>query len=427
MTSIFIFRRDLREQDNTALNEAYVYSKKYDLKLMKIFIFTPEQIEENKYRSDAAISFMIDSLHELSDVSYYHGTNEKILKELIQKFDVKAIFFNKDHTHYARTRDEQVKKLCGAKIHLHMPNDYNLHALDAINTQDGKFYEVFTPFYRKAQSMRNDIKKPITRKACVVYKSMSRYVPENIKNFTKGGRREGLRLLRSINNNAYKKARDNAYQYTTRLSAHIKFGTISIREAYFKFKTVNEILVKQLYWNEFYDQLMYNLDYDRTLGKSNYKNVQIKWKNNDEWFERWKNGTTGFPFIDAGMRQLKVEGWMHNRARMATANFLRLLQIDWRKGEHYFATMLVDYDVSQNNGNWQWSVGVGVDRTGFLRIYNPFRQSIKHDPKCEYIKKYIPELANVPKAHIHEWHKHHVKYDTYHRPLADYSMLRKSL
>ena len=427
MTSIFIFRRDLRERDNTALNEAYVYSENHNLRLMKIFIFTPEQIEHNKYRSDAAVSFMVDSLNELSDVSYFHGTNDKVLKDLIDKFDVKAIFFNRDHTHYARSRDDEIKILCGTNVHLHVLDDYNLHSLDAIKTQGCKFYEIFTPFYKKAQTLQNEIKKPFTRKACKVFKSTSRVVPESIMHSTKGGRKEGLRLLRSVNTTSYVKARDNAHQYTTRLSAHIKFGTISIREAYFKFKTVSEILVRQLYWNEFYDQLMYHLEHDRTLGKSNYKKVHIKWKKNEEWFERWKNGTTGFPFIDAGMRQLNTEGWMHNKSRMATANFLRLLQIDWRKGEQYFATKLVDYDVSQNNGNWQWSVGVGVDRTGFLRIYNPFTQSVKHDHNCKYIKKYIPELKDVPENHIHNWHKNHLKYDFYHSPLADYSILRKSL
>lgn len=445
MSIIYIFRRDLRTKDNKGLNEAIKKAKDENLQIILIFIFTIEQVKNNDYKSDASVHFMINSLKQIPNLFCFYGTNEMILKYLFKKkdLDVKYLFFNKDTSHYARQRDRMIENLCNEyEVECFMIEDYNLHPLESIRSSSDSYYTVYTPFYNKASQMNVD--KPYTENFTNYFTNVinSKYLIKLDDAYTKfvskksnryilkGGRSEGMALLlkTTIEQKEYEKTRNNASINTSLLSAHIKFGTLSIREVYYHFKkNAFSSLIGQLYWNEFYDLLMYNLPYSKTLGKSNFKDLKIKWKHNEKFFESWKSGNTGFPFIDAGMRQLNNEGWMHNRARMAVANFLSMvLHIDWRKGEKYFATKLIDYDVAQNNGNWQWSVGVGVDKTGYLRIFNPITQSKSHDPECEYIKKYIEELKNVPNEHIHKWDVHAKDYDIYAKPIVDYKEQRKT-
>ena len=227
----------------------------------------------------------------------------------------------------------------------------------------------------------------------------------------------------------YEKIRDNPNINTSLLSPHIKFGTLSIREVFFycvEKLGLNSTFIKQLIWREFYANLFLNIGEKRTLKGGNYKNLQIKWSNNDTLFQLWSEGNTGFPFIDAGMRQLNSTGWMHNRTRMACANFLSMvLHIDWKLGEKYFASKLLDYDVAQNNGNWQWSVGLGIDRTGYVRVYNPQSQLEKHDPQCTYIKKWINELKNVDSSIILSWQTTNKDIEIkYPKPCVDYKKAR---
>ena len=445
MVKLCIFRRDLRMSDNTALNEAVTAAAKDNEMVLPIFIFTPEQVTvKNEYKTDVGISFMIRSLEELRNIQCFYGTNDEVLQHLFKKIDVTGVYWNKDHSHYAIKRDKRIIKLCKDNdITVFEHDDYNLQQLGSVKTGGGTFYSVYTPFYRKASAMK--VRTPYThqvgkhlyaervpsRYAITLQSAHKRFVKQNKENvIVKGGRSEANRMLSKVSEQQkeYHETRNMAWLPTTQLSAHIKFGTVSIREAYFTFKKIpnkkaSDALVGQLYWNDFYDQLMMSLPYDKTLGKSNYKGLEIKWETSSEHLKAWKEGNTGFPFIDAGMRQLNQTGWMHNRARMAVANFLAMtLLIDWREGEKYFATQLVDYDVSQNNGNWQWSSGVGVDKTGYLRMYNPFSQSKSHDPNCEYIKKYIPELSEISAADIHKWdtackiHK-----GVYTEPIVSYS------
>jgi deoxyribodipyrimidine photo-lyase len=335
----------------------------------------------------------------------------------------------------------QIQKVCEYhNVECLGVEDYNLHPIESVKSSSGDFYTVYTPFYNKAKLLQVD--KPNTESFNNYYNeklylkhrilldnAYKKFVIEKQNFILKGGRSEGMALLNSTTaqQQQYKTSRNNASINTSLLSAHIKYGTLSIREVYYYFKRNGfDSLIGQLYWNEFYDLLMYNLPYKNTLGNSNFKEIKIKWYKNDKLFDAWKKGETGFPFIDAGMRQLNTEGWMHNRARMATANFLSMvLHIDWRKGEQYFATKLIDYDVAQNNGNWQWSVGVGVDKSGYLRIFNPITQSKSHDPNCEYIKKYVPELQNVQIDHIHKWDVHSKDYDTYLSPVVNYKEQRQ--
>ena len=449
MVKLFIFRRDLRVTDNTALNLALDNAHKDADTVLPIFIFTPEQVSsKNEYKSKVAVSFMIKSLSEIRNLQCFHGDNVTVLKHLFRKLSVTGVYFNADHTHYAQKRDKAIAALCEKKgIPLHTAEDYNLHPMGSILTGSDSYYSVFTPFYNKATSQQKDrLPEPphkqlskllhtdtIESSYAITLEQAKKFVGNNtVVMLVKGGRAEAMGMLSHIElQKDYHNTRDEAPKPTTYLSAHIKFGTISIREAYRAFKKIpsrkaSDALVRQLYWNEFYDQLMHHLPYERTLGKSNYKQLKVRWGPTTH-LQAWKDGKTGFPFIDAGMRQLNAVGWMHNRARLAVAIFLAMqLLIDWRKGEKYFATKLLDYDVSQNNGNWQWSCGVGVDRTGYLRMYNPFSQSKSHDPNCEYIRKYVPELKDTSNEDIHDWETAHKKYKgVYIQPIVDYKERRK--
>ena len=453
MVKLFIFHRDLRVVDNTTLNQALSDAAESGETVLQAFIFTPEQVsDKNDYRSKRAIAFMIKSLTEIRSLHCYYGDTNAVVEHLSQKLDITGVYFNKDHTHYAIQRDAKLEQLC-AKLDIPVVSleDYNLHPMGSVQTGTGRFYSVYTPFKNKALTFPvQPPQQPHRKMGSLLY---SAHVPSKYaitlaqaksrfgstdsqasRMLVSGGRSEANALLSKVRSEqrAYHSTRNDAAMSTTLLSAHIKFGTMSIREAYYAFKQVPnarsaEALVSQLLWNDFYDQLMKHLPAERTIGGSNYKQLHVAWETNEKHFEAWKKGTTGFPFIDAGMRQLNRTGYMHNRARMAVANYLAMtLLIDWRKGEKYFATQLVDYDVSQNNGNWQWSCGVGVDRTGYLRMFNPFSQSEKHDSQCEYIRQWVPELDAVPNEDIHKWDSAYKKHPgVYIKPIVDYPIRRK--
>jgi len=219
----------------------------------------------------------------------------------------------------------------------------------------------------------------------------------------------------------YSHTRDDLSTETSGLSAYIKFGCISIREVYKKFKT-NKPFVRQLFWRDFYANVIYS--FPHVLGHSLKPAYdKIKWSYNHKYIEAWKNGMTGYPVVDAGMRQLNKTGYMHNRARLIVASFLvKTLLVDWRVGEKYFATKLTDYDPASNNGNWQWISGGGADSQPYFRIFNPWEQAKKHDPDCIYITTWIPELKDVPKKDILNWDSEYESYKNIHypKPLLDY-------
>jgi deoxyribodipyrimidine photo-lyase len=231
----------------------------------------------------------------------------------------------------------------------------------------------------------------------------------------------------------YGEDRNNLFQSTTKLSPYIKFGLISIREVYHKIKSLfgkSHDLIKQLYWREFYYNISHNRP-DLFKGKSfKLQYDKIKWINNQKSFKLWKNGMTGYPIVDAGMRELNNTGYMHNRARLITSNFLvKHLFIDWRFGEIYFASKLIDYDPSVNNGNWQFTSSSGADSQPYFRMMNPWLQGQRHDPECEYIKKWIPELKDIPNEHIHNWQDYYQQYKKikYPKPckMYDFKTLKK--
>jgi len=412
--TLFIFRRDFRLEDNLGLLSLLEQSEEVVL----AFVFDERQMDpdKNDYFSAPAFQFLLNSLAELDDViknrgatlNIFLGEPAAVVCSLIAKDKIEAVFVNKDYTPFSRKRDKEIADICnkyGVVFERH--EDATLSPIEEIRTGTGNLYAVFTPFMRKA--MTHEVPKP--RK-----NNFSNYYADSLKTKTialhtikvdigerelilKGGRREALSILKDSQHLKNYKDRRNipSDQGTSRLSAHHKFGTISIRESYYiavaNVGCVSDF-VSQLYWRDFYYYISYHFPIvfkQSFLPWSKY----ITWVNNKNNFKAWCEGKTGVPMVDAGMRELKHSGWMHNRVRMVVASYLtKNLLIDWRWGEKYFAQNLIDYDPAQNNGGWQWSASTGADPRP-LRIFNPYTQAEKHDPHAEYIKKWVPEMQEV--------------------------------
>lgn len=421
--SIFIFRRDLRLEDNTGLINALKDSDK----VIPLFIFTDKQIETNEYKSNNAIQFMIDSLKDLNinlensngKLHIFKGENLKILKDLISKLDIDSIYVNTDYTPFSINRDREIEELCKDNdVDFNSFHDYMLNPPQKVLKANGEPYTIFTPYYRRA--LYEKIEKPIENKFTNYYNKdiessisldeiESKILPErNNQILRKGGRDEAFKVLedRKSSLNHYDEKRDfPSIKGTSTLSAHNKFGTISIRELYYYFKDNlrdSEPIIRELYWRDFYLQIAYH--FPKVFGKEfNQKYEKVKWEDNESNFKAWCQGLTGFPIVDAGMRELNSTGYMHNRVRMIVASFLtKDLHIDWRLGEKYFAQKLTDYDPSVNNGSWQWAASTGCDAQPYFRIFNPWLQQKRFDEDCEYIKKWVPELKNIDVKSIHK-------------------------
>lgn len=419
--SLHIFRRDIRLEDNLGLFKALEESET----VVPIFIFSQEQTSsKNEYFSENSFQFLISSLRELderlksrgSQLFVFEGTFENVISKLLKSDGVDAAYCNEDCTPFARSRDESLKDLCEKEgVVCEVVADAFLSDFRAVFTGSDKPYSVFTPFMKKAQSVcsvpkprRNTFENFFTGTVSIKTTSLDEYDRYSNKDiFKKGGREEGLQLLRMLDElKEYDESRNMvAEKGTSGLSAHHKFGTISIRETYHEAVQVlgkNSQFISELYWRDFYSYISYH--FPRVLGGMvGEKNEsffewgdKVEWRSGGDDFKAWCEGKTGIPIVDAGMRQLNTIGWMHNRARMIVASFLtKDLLIDWREGERYFATQLVDYDPAVNNGSWQWGASVGADPRP-LRIFNPYTQAEKYDPKAEYIKKWVPELERVP-------------------------------
>lgn len=442
---LFIFRRDLRIIDNKGLNLLNEKCKN----IYTIFIFTPEQVgSSNKFKSDNSVQFMIESLEDLSkEISKngghlftFYGKNDKVVADCIKAFDINIVCFNLDYSPYAKERDADIIKLCEKmETYVMYDYDYYLHEPDSIKTGSGTPYLKFTPYYENA--LKKKVDQPSKARKLHLRNSNAN-IPNKISlsqalnKFTKinpdilvhGGRNEAIKQLKIATKNIkhYSQTRDELYKPTSQLSAFIKFGCVSIREVYYHFKS-NKSFIRQLYWRDFYGQILYN--FPQVLGYAlQTKYNKIKWHHNEKLFNAWKNGETGIPIVDASQRQLLETGWTHNRGRMISSSILtKILLIDWREGEKFYAQHLVDYDVANNNGGWTWSAGVGVDAQPWFRYFNPYTQSKDHDPKCEYIKKWIPELKDVLSEDIHNWDTAWEKYKDikYPKPIVNFSEQRE--
>ena len=439
-TSLFLFRRDLRLIDNTSLIKACSESEK----VIPAFFLQKDLIDlgSKKYRPNL-LQFMYESLIDLDSslkavgsgiYLFYIDDFEKVLKAN----KIEAVYLNEDITPYSIKRDKKLEALCVKnKTRFHSCSDLYLTRPGDVMTGDGRPYKVFTAFYSKAKKEKivkpsaKSIKNFLNTKLngqIPVKKFKDFLAPENKEIKQRGGRTNSLKIIKKIENfNDYNNQRDfPSISGTTQLSAHLKFGTVSVREVYHaaksKLKSENR-LITELFWRDFYAQLTYFFPYV-FKGAFNKKYDKLKWKNNKNQFDAWCSGQTGFPIVDAGMRQLNNTGWMHNRVRMITASFLtKDLHIDWKWGERYFASKLVDYDPSSNNGGWQWAASTGADAQPYFRIFNPWRQQERFDPDAEYIKKWVPELSDLTPKEIHNLDKENSLFSkNYPKPIVDHRL-----
>jgi deoxyribodipyrimidine photo-lyase len=396
--NIFLFRRDFRIHDNLALNR--LIAECGNKEIYPMFIFNPIQIyaKNNQYFSNNCVQFMIESLDDLDKnihVNYYEGVDIDILEKLSKKYKIKSIAYNKDYSPFAIKRDSIIEGWAKSKdIVIITEEDYTLYTIGTIVNNNGEPYQVFTPFYKKSLLLKVKKVEPLQVKHINVVKNIKdfnkhKYYIVNDDLAVRGGRLNAMERFKKIMTD-YSSTRDYpALDKTTKLSAYIKFGCVSIREVYFNYNKVKE-LQRELIWREFYANILYY--FPHVLGNSfKEKYDNIRWTNNKEWFKKWCQGKTGYAIVDAGMNQLNKTGWMHNRLRMITAMFLtKDLLIDWRWGEKYFATKLVDYDPASNNGGWQWSASTGTDAQPYFRIFNPELQLKRYDKNYEYIRTWIP-------------------------------------
>ncbi|WP_135611086.1 deoxyribodipyrimidine photo-lyase [Methanococcoides sp. AM1] len=442
--SLFIFRRDLRVDDNTALINALQSS----VEVIPCFIFDPRQKEDNRYFSQNAFQFMVESLKDLrsqlkkrnGDLHIFYGKAHDVVERVIEEQQVDAVFVNRDYTPFSKKRDVLVEKVCNRHnaVFFQSP-DVLLNEPEDVITKSGKHYSVFTPFFKASSKLPVEFPSMMDsgnffkgviggEDKGILDKMLSR---DNSNIYLHGGRENALKILENLDMfDNYHEERDYpSLDATTGLSAHNKFGTISIREVYHAI--VEELglhhpLVAQLYWRDFFTHLAYNDPH--VFGHPFRKKYEsMEWENDRKKFSRWCGGMTGFPIVDAGMRQLNSTGYMHNRVRMIVASFLvKDLHIDWRWGERYFASKLVDYDPCVNNGNWQWAASTGADSQPYFRIFNPWLQQKKFDKDCEYIKKWIPELADVEPRYIHKPDKDGgVEVPNYPEPIVEHSKERE--
>lgn len=388
-------------------NAGLYYALRSGHPVVPIFIFDTEILGDLKDKHDARLSFIRDALLDIqerlvkkgSTLHVLHSTPMQAFQELLDTYDVAAVYTNYDYEPYARERDEQIHDMLVEKdIPFHSYKDQVIFERDEILKQDNTPYTVFTPYSKQWKAKLTDFYlKPYPTKK--YFRNFYQHAPHPIPSLESMGFKEtkydvvASKLNERIAKD-YDKTRDYpATEGTTRLSVHLRFGTISIRQLATDAKALNGVLLNELIWRDFYQMILWHFPHVVTYSfKKEYDH--IRWRNNETEFRRWCEGATGYPIVDAGMRQLNETGYMHNRVRMIVASFLsKHLLIDWRWGEAYFAEKLLDYDLAANNGGWQWSAGTGADAAPYFRIFNPYLQTEKFDPTLEYIRQWVPEYG----------------------------------
>lgn len=408
----FWFRRDLRVTDNCG----FYHALNSGLPVKPIFIFDTNILSELKNKKDARVTFIYDQLRELQnifqgknakfpnlegDIEVWHGDPMQVWKEILNNQSVGKVVTNRDYEPQAIKRDNEISALCSEKgIIFETHKDQVVFEQNEVVKDDGKPYTVFTPFMKKWKSKlistsfdEYPSEQHLVKLATFKFREGKMLTLESL-----GFERSDMTIPsevvpQSIIRN-YETQRDiPAIAGTSRLSVHFRFGTISVREKASKALALNEKWLNELVWREFY---MYILFHFPQVLKQSFKAQydRIEWLNKEADFEHWKQGKTGYPMVDAGMRELNATGFMHNRVRMVVASFLtKHLLIDWRWGEAYFAEKLLDFELSSNNGGWQWAAGCGVDAAPYFRVFNPTLQQQKFDPQFLYIKKWVPEYG----------------------------------
>ena len=415
MINIFWFRRDLRLNDNAGLYHAL----KSDKPVLPIFIFDKNILDDLENKKDARVQFIHDTLLDLkmkleekgSSLLVKYGKPEEVWETIIKEYNIANVYTNHDYEPYALERDEYVKVLLSKNnISFHSYKDHVVFEKKEVVKKDGLPYTVFTPYSRVWKAMletrmsRTEEGYPIsyffkpypTEKYFNNFHAISSY---EIPSMEFMGFKKSKIVIPSntVKQGLIKKYDTNrnfpSINGTSRLGIHFRFGTISIREKAKAAQQINATFLSELIWRDFYAMIMSNFPHvvnNPFRAKYDY----IEWVNNEDHFQKWCEGKTGYHIVDAGMRELNKTGFMHNRVRMIVASFLtKHLLTDWRWGEAYFAQKLLDYDLASNNGGWQWAAGCGTDAAPYFRIFNPDSQQVKFDKEMKYIKKWVPEYG----------------------------------
>ena len=419
-TAVFWFRRDLRLNDNHGLFKALSENDA----VIPIFIFDPEILEKLP-KNDARVEFIFDSLQKLNlelakinkQIHILKGKPQLIFQQLLQQHTITSVYTNKDYEPYALERDQEVKTFLEQQnISFLAFKDQVIFEEDEIVKDDGKPYLVYTPFKNKWKSVFRKTSLQFYQSELLLHKLKLTELT-SIKSLEDiGFESSHIKVIAANTSPAliadYEETRNfpALKNGTSKLGPHLRFGTVSIRKMVEKaIAQKNEVFWSELIWREFFMQILWHFPHTQTKAfKPQYDHIQ--WRNNEAEFELWKQGKTGFPLVDAGMRELNKTGYMHNRVRMLVGSFLcKHLLIDWRWGEAYFAEKLLDYEMASNIGNWQWVAGTGVDAAPYFRIFNPTTQIQKFDKQKEYINKWVPEFQEL----------------TYPQPMVDHKMARE--
>jgi deoxyribodipyrimidine photo-lyase len=400
--SIFWFRRDLRLEDNAGLYHAL----KSGNKVLPLFIFDTNILNKLEDSSDARVTFIHQEVERLnttllkygSGLVTKHGNPLQVWQTLINEFSIAEVYTNHDFEPYATERDSQLKTLFNERsIVFHTFKDHVIFEKDEILKDEGKPYVVFTPYKNKwLKKLSPFFYKPYPSESHL--RNLTSIDPQTITPLEQLG---FTKTAIPLPNRTYKNALQNysqdrdfpAKDATSKIGLHLRFGTISIRTLVTEaIAQKSDIWLSELIWRDFYFSILWHFPHSAADAfRSEYDH--ITWRNNEIEFKAWCEGKTGYPLVDAGMRQLNATGFMHNRIRMVTASFLsKHLLIDWRWGELYFAAKLLDYEMASNIGGWQWAAGCGVDAAPYFRIFNPYEQQKKFDKDLKYIKKWVPEF-----------------------------------
>ena len=396
--SIFWYRRDLRLEDNTGLFEALNENEN----VLPIFIFDDSILDELP-EDDARVNFIYESLSKINKQLNNHNASLQILKgqiddvweKLVTTYDIQKVYSNKDYEPYAIKRDQKIKEFLNSKgIEMKTFKDQVIFEEDEIVKADGKPYTVFTPYKRKWLEKFTKVNLNLMADFDNFYKKIIDFPTLNQLGLKNSPLKVKNYSLKNVS--TYSETRNFPnLDSTSYLSPHLRFGTISVRQIITELKNKSETFLSELIWREFFMQIIFHFPHVVTKNfRPKYDGIQ--WVNNKEDYDNWCQGKTGYPLVDAGMRQLNETGYMHNRVRMVTAGFLcKHLLIDWRYGEAYFAKKLLDYELSSNNGNWQWAAGTGCDAAPYFRIFNPIEQLKKFDKTLTYTKKWVKDFDTL--------------------------------
>lgn len=417
--AIHWFRRDLRLTDNASLYHAL----KSGLPVVPVFIFDKNILDKLSDRNDKRVQFIHAELGRLNEelkvhgsaVHVFYGKPEEVWSQILTNYNVRQIHTNRDYEPYALERDAAIEALAKSKgAGFSTYKDHVVFEYNEVLKEDGKPYTVFTPYSRKWRAKLN----PFYYKAYPTqnyFAAFAKQLHTNLPSLESMGFASSevefpARIVKNDIVSKYDKQRDfPAINGTSRLGIHLRFGTLSVRQLLAYALNRNQTFVNELIWRDFYQQILAHFPHVATEAFKPAYN-RIAWRNNEDDFKRWCAGETGYPLVDAGMRELNATGYMHNRVRMVVASFLtKHLLIDWRWGEAYFAEKLLDFDLAANNGGWQWAAGSGTDAAPYFRVFNPALQMQKFDPDKVYVRKWVPEYGT----------------SSYSEPVVDHEIARK--